>query len=75
MQKWQGRVASCQLQLQVARCPLQVGHLPRAASNREKERKKNKHTAEFMQNWPWGQNKQTVEKPAKAAAQNKCGAF
>lgn len=68
MQKWQGRVASCQLQLQ-------VGRLPRAASNREKERKKNKHTAEFMQNWPWGQNKQTVEKPAKAAAQNKCGAF
>lgn len=40
MQKWQGRVACCQLQLQVARCPLQVGHLPRAASNREKERKK-----------------------------------
>lgn len=72
MQKWQGRVASCQLQLQVVRCKLVI-YLVLQATVKKKE--KNKHTAEFMQNWPWGQNKQTVEKPAKAAAQNKCGAF
>lgn len=41
MQKWQGRVASCQLQLQVARCKLVIYLVLQATV---KKRKKNKHS-------------------------------